>query len=71
MRGMGKNAVCALTEPTEMPVKPAKAPWTAFWPRTVHMMESWALATQPRTMYVGSMYLTSHLISALSCLQNH
>mmetsp|Transcript_6889 Transcript_6889/g.17148 ORF Transcript_6889/g.17148 Transcript_6889/m.17148 type:complete len:296 (-) Transcript_6889:705-1592(-) len=34
-------------------------------------MLSCAFALHPRTMYVGSMYLTSQLISALRRLQNH
>lgn len=46
-----------LHKPTENPVKPAMAPWTAFWASCIQYRLSAAFAGIDRIMYEGSMYL--------------
>mmetsp|Transcript_2839 Transcript_2839/g.9213 ORF Transcript_2839/g.9213 Transcript_2839/m.9213 type:complete len:334 (+) Transcript_2839:5426-6427(+) len=70
-RSIGKKTACVFTIPMDIPVYPAIAPCTAFCPKIAQYIESCAFAAHPRTMYVGSMYFTSALISCLRRLQNH
>lgn len=56
--GIGSHTIRLLHRPTENPVKPAMAPWTAFWASCIQYRESAAFAGTDRIVYDGSMYFT-------------